>query len=220
MLLWLFQLALFFPGSTVFGIEKPAVVYKPQLNNLVIEVNGEERVVKPSGTISVIWGDEVRIRAAYFDSEVKGVSVNFVGYPNRDSQQPANDIGFLVKTHDGLLPRYSVDGKGVRYALKVSSRGQVMGVAYIEIIKPDLEYIVLKVNGQDRALQRGEVLSVKSSDLFEVVNIKTNMGDLDSVEYKIMPFYESEKADRKYLEIRLYRYNAMFAKIPVYMEKG
>ena len=220
MFLWFFLLALLFPGSMGFGIEKPVVVYKPQLKNLVIEVNGEERVVKPSGTLSVVWGDQVRIRAAYFDKEVKGVSVNFVGYPNRDPRQPANDIGFLVKTHDGLLPRYSVDGRGVRYALKVSLRGQVMGAAYLEIIKPDLEYIVLKVNGQDRALQRGEVLSVKSSDLFEVVNIKTNMGDLDSVEYKIMPFYESEKADRKYLEIQLYRYNAMFAKIPVYMEKG
>tara|TARA_B100001094_G_C18161189_1_gene789456 strand:- start:1242 stop:1895 length:654 start_codon:yes stop_codon:yes gene_type:complete len=191
-----------------------------KLEHLVVDVNEDSRLVKSGETMTLVWGDTLKLRSVLLRyGKQKDIDVNFIGFANHDEKRPENDIGYKIRTHRDLLANYSLKGKGREYEVRVSGKGFSESI-YIRVRKPKFEYIELKVNGVDRTLQTGEVLRIAESDLFEVQRIKTNVGHLKDVKYSIVPFDQNEQSKIRFLEIRLYRFDSLFARIPVYMEKG
>lgn len=223
----LFKMFLFF-GMVCIGTEGLGVDSKSVFGGIVIETNGVAVLVPSQRVHKVVWGDRIIVKDAILDvGKVKNpVTVNFVGFPNRDYQRPAEDRGLLIRSDRDLLTSWSVDGKGLKYRVKVSAKDLVYGYIDVEILPPRLQYVVVSINNEEKVLREGDILNVQGSDRFKIKHFETNIEVLDSsVRYRIVPDQHSrpnleDTAPLKSYELLFYRYNREFARIPIRIRGG
>jgi hypothetical protein len=192
------------------GAPKATAEAGEKLDYVIVEVNGQPRLVKANGELPVLRGDRLRIKeAALVDKRVQPKEVNLVGY-----QSPkGDDRGHDFTTMD-LRARHSEDGKGDVFAVVVQSKKELHGAVYIRLMNPVLRYAEVSINGNNKVLRDGEAIEVKSTDLVKVERVVTNLDKNDDVLFQIAPV---DPANTRY-EIRFQRGGTDFARIPLKIE--
>jgi len=106
----------------------------PELRYLLVRRNERDQVWCRNGeTFRLDRSDRIEIVDVTTNLPAdlaQQVQVNFRGYVGR---QGAEDRGEAVYVGRDLLPRFSVDGQGRRYAINVSHAGKIFGTVFIQV---------------------------------------------------------------------------------------
>lgn len=187
------------------------------LDRVVAEVNGRTIIIQNGATQRIIWGDEIKIHAAFLEGgDSRLDSINFVGFPNHDQEKPADDRGRVIRTHRDLLESWSKNGEGKEYEVKVSKDDLVVGSVTFELVKPKLYYAVLMINGEEKVVRESDELKVKSTDQFKVTRFETNLErPYEGVQFSLVKASQASDNGQKgnSFELRFHRFSSPFAHI-------
>ncbi len=182
-----------------------------QLAYLIIEVNGERRLLRAGAQTDIVRGDTLKVVAALLrDRRRQAQYINFVGFKNPPDN--GRDKGYVVKTDTQLLPYFSQRGEGKIYAFVVGSGVKVHGEAFLRLLDPQLRYAVLRVNDSKRLVLRdGEPVQVALDDRLTISNVSVNFTSYQGLTFDI---YRDANAAVSH-EIRFARGDKIFARIPL-----
>lgn len=178
---------------------------------VTVEVNGKRQQLLPGHALSLVAGDTAKIIDAQLADGSTPPKVNFVGFPNKSAERPADDRGYAINTGKDLLKSWSVNKKGREYRIDISSDSDLIAQLPVRLIEPELLYVIAHINGKERVLRPGEISAIKESDDFEIIKVVSNMADLDpSVRFNM----ESQVVkDRKVYSMNFYRHDRRFGHI-------
>lgn len=182
-----------------------------QLDYLVLEVNGERRLVSAGTQVELVRGDKLKVTAAMLkDRQQQAQYVNIVGFKNPPDN--GKDSGYVVNTDKQLLPYFSQRGEGRVYAIVVGSGTKVHGEVFFRLLDPQLRYAVLRVNdSKSLVLRDGEPVQVGLDDHLQISNVSVNFTPRKGLTFDI--YRDSSVAVAH--EIRFARDDKIFARIPL-----
>lgn len=150
---------------------------------LIIEQDGRPYVIKDAGHITIVKGDHIKILDAVVSGTTeKQIAVNFVGFIPKGRSNNGRDTGIMIDTEADLIPKYSKDGEGKEYTITISKDSKVIGRVYADIVKPQLEYIVLRQNETKQWLGDGDVMTIYPLDKLVIIDVRTNIIENSSVQ--------------------------------------
>lgn len=180
-----------------------------RLDSLVVEVNGERRIINPEAGLDLVAGDLLTIVDAFHvDKSYPVKSVDLVGFRSRLSDTLGDDRGRVIDTGRHLSKKRSRGGEGHQYRIDVASSGGLSGVTYLNVREPELLAFEIEVNGKVHKLSANEPLVISPSDAFRVVDVRTNVRGNENVKY-------DKPSSRSIKEIRFSRGGRVFARIPI-----
>ncbi len=184
-------------GAKRVAAAPPAVETNPTAQYFVVKVNGEERLVGSGLTLSLVKGDTLELLDAWTPSGRKGLfSLNFKGFVPPNAKNTGDDRRIKIHTGGGLMPRWSLDGRGRRFRV-VAERGNTgYGEFYVQLTKPSLDYVIVKTGGDDKyAVAPGETLYLSRSETVQLVDLKANFDTSRGVSCRIK--YDGRVIDLK-----------------------
>ena len=189
--------------------QTPATGPGLRLDYVLVDVNGESRVVRDGEELQVVTGDRVTIKDGTLrDGSGKIRELNVVGY---QSPRGTEDRGFTIDTAKDLKSKWSEGGRGDVYAVVASSKATLHGAIYLHLVAPALRYAEVSINGQARVFRDGEPVKVRAQDAVKVERVVTNLQSHDGVLFQMA---EVDPAHGDY-EIRFTRGELVFATIPL-----
>lgn len=110
----------------------------PQLEFLTVTVDGERREVSDGDTLEVRKGQVLVITEAVIDKPSYGKSlvVNFKGFVGNRAINTGEDRGYEIHTDNGMMRKYSLEGKGKAYPIVVSCMGRDIGKVVVRFLDP------------------------------------------------------------------------------------
>lgn len=213
----------------VFILVSPDGLAGEGLEKMILEINGEGVLIDSGQEVKAVWGDEIEVKGAMMKSAgASPKDVNFVGFPNRSSIRPIDDRGYLVRSHKDLLEGWARNDEKNLYEIKAQTGKVHHGSVFVRLEAPKLLYVVMIVNGNETILREGEILTVNGADRFKVSKVVTNIDDLNKgVTFQITPLVSNSKllpagevGRSRLFEIRFFRFNREFAKVPIHIRKG
>lgn len=186
------------------------------LDYVILDINGQLKKVSRNEELSFVRGDSVIINQAYLKNSKKNVSlVRIAGSAlGVDQRMKTIDTASSMISKDG-----SVDSEGSVYPLIVQTQNILHGVVYLRRIEPVLSYIDVQVNGKNRVMREGEILQVKKSDHFKVVNVVSNIENTKNISFVVVPVIRAKKPDSNENYQIVFRHkDYVFAKIPLNVE--
>ena len=193
------------------------------LDYVVVELNGQDSIVKNDERITYVRGDTLRInKVVLVDAHLYAKTVNIVGFKGAKDGSTEDDLGYLIDTSIELTnKRWAVDDAGFLYAVMVVSEKLIHGSILLERMEPELSYIDVKINNENRVMREGQYLLVKGTDIFEISRVVTNIREQGRIQFNIIaaPSIDSPVAKKvKKFQIFISNKNYIFAKIPFFVE--
>ncbi len=110
----------------------------PRLEFLTIKVDGQRREVGDRDTLKVMIGQVMVITEAVIDQPSYGKSlvVNFKGFVGDMKNNTGEDRGYEIHTDNGMMRKYSLDGRGRVYPIVVSCLGRDIGTVIVLLVRP------------------------------------------------------------------------------------
>lgn len=148
-----------------------------KVDYFVLEAKGHRLLLSNGETLHLVSGDELKIVDVMPSMPASsGVVVNFKGFVGDRKNNTGEDRGFVIDTGSTLLERYSLNGKGQSYEILVSRGDDILGRAFVKLDPPKLQYLILKVNGnQHHLLRQGDHLALGREDKISLEEIRTNL---------------------------------------------
>lgn len=179
------------------------------LQSLVVEVNGERRLVEPNASLNLVAGDLLTIVEAHLVDKSHPVkAVDLIGYRARLSNTLGDDRGRVIDTGRHLSKKRSLSRDGRQYRIEVYSVDGVSGEITLNLQEPELISFEIEVNGALKKLSANDKLLLSPKDLVRVVDIRTNVRGNENVKYNK---FSANKSN----EIRFSRGGRVFARIPI-----
>jgi len=102
-----------------------------------LKVNGETVMVDNYDHVRLNYGDRlVIVDIITGDIDPSEYVVNFKGFVGNNSRNDGEDRGYVIDTGAGvLMPRYSLERKGLKYHVVTTLGGEEVGKIYIDILK-------------------------------------------------------------------------------------
>ena len=180
-----------------------------RLESLVVEVNGERRIVNPTVGLDLVAGDLLTIVDAFhLDKSIPVKSVDLVGYRSRLSNTSGDDRRRVIDTGRNLSKKRSRGGEGKHYRIEVSGPEGPTGFTFLNIREPELLAFEIEINGKVQKLVANEPLLIGPSDVIRVIDVRTNVRGNENVQY-------DKVYSRSVKEIRFSRGGRVFARIPI-----
>lgn len=191
----------------------PSAAIAGKLKFVVMTVNGKHHQLAAGETLEVVWGDKVEILFAQLEDGQDVEIINVVGF--RARKDSADDRGVEFRTDRDLNSSWAHDPiKGI-YRVNFQANNKVLARVYLKVNPPQLKYVVAQINGKETRLQAGQKVSLRSQDQIELKKIIANLDPNDpSFRYRIMEQSPQAQQDATH-EIQFYRYEKLFAKIPL-----
>ena len=154
-----------------FGIvpENPKVlVENPQLNHLIVLINGTERVaVKDGETLLLDQGDRLIIEHIDMENYKRGLTADIIGMGS------INDIGrtYTINYPTRIIIRkdsFKCASVSLSLARKETVAGTAPRVAELASHMPNLEFLTILVNGQRHEVNSGDTLEVTTGQVLEI----------------------------------------------------
>jgi len=189
----------------------PRLVKDPngRLESLVVEVNGERRIVYPKAGLDLVRGDLLTMVGAYLVDKSRLVRrVDLIGYRSRVSENAEDDLGRVIDTGRSLSKRRSRDSRGDEYRIEAFSDEGLSGGMILRLRDPELLSFEIEINGVVKKLSGNEPLWLKPADKVRVVDIRTNVRGNENITYDRLSSGQSR-------EIRFSRGGRVFARIPI-----
>lgn len=196
--------------------------FADDLSYVMFDINGVRRIIKPQQTLQLVRGDRLRIvEAGIVGREKLAKRVNLVGFHDERYSKIGDDLNVDVNTDRSLLRGYA-QGEFKNIYRVVASSGVIdHGQVYIQVLKPELRFVTVLVNEEERVLREGNLLKLTSKDIFKVKTVNTNVSDQDAkVTYEVRPMTGMKQLKQvSFYVIQFKRNGRDFAEIPVQIEE-
>lgn len=201
-------------GFTLKEQDLPGITKTGNLAFVVVAVNGQHQQVAAGETLRVVWGDRLKVLFAQLENGKRDVElINVVGY--RARKDSADDRQVEFRSDRDLNPDWAHNQQNQIYRINISSKRHFHGRIYIQVEEPRLDHVMVKVNGTSVQVKSEQKLPLRTIDQFKVEKVVANLDAKDpSFRYLIETTAESTAQDTTH-EIRFYRYERLFAKIPL-----
>jgi len=145
-------------------------------DHLVIDVNGSIEVVHADSFIDVTKGEIIRI----IDSvppikDRPDYRLNFYGFVPKSQPKKKDDTNCYIDTARDLIRRFSRNGEGKIYEIRLSSEGNIMATIPVRLIPPELSYVSIRSKNNSYRLKDGETISFNSGDQIVIESAQTNI---------------------------------------------
>jgi hypothetical protein len=153
----------------------------------VIEAKSHRLLVANGEALPLVRGDKLKIleilpRA----SDSSGIKVNFKGFVGDPSNNTGEDRGYVINTGTDLIERFSLDGKGTSYEILASRGDHILGRMVVNLLPPQLDYLILRVNGSGHHLvMPKDKVAVSRNDTICLEKISTNLFSDEGIHLKI-----------------------------------
>jgi len=138
-----------------------------------IALDGRWTWLQPDETLRVLWGDELLLDDPLAAS-TEGYKINFRGFVGNQSRNDGEDRDYPIHTAHDLLQRFSLSPDSERYEIRAELGGNIFARAFVEIVMPQLEYVLLQPGyGPLLALANGDTLDVGSTSSLKVIELVT-----------------------------------------------
>lgn len=191
---------------------------------MILEINGQAKKVNNNGEMPFVRGDIITVNDAYLkkvkNAENKIDIVSIMGRKSMDGAFLDVRKKKLDSSVEFVQKDASLDSEGFVYGLAAITKNQLHGVVYLRRVEPVLSYIDVLINDKKRVMREGEILEVKKSDHFKIVNVVTNIGDSKNVTFMMVPVYGGKNISRdiENYQIIFRHKDYVFAKIPLKIE--
>ena len=177
----------------------------PKVEYLVLEVNGIKRVFYNNERLQVIKGDKIKIIDLITNpSGFKDTTVNFLGFVGDKGNNSGEDRGYMINTARDVWKKYSTDGKGNQYRIVVSNKSKNIGQIFIDLMEPELYYLVVKHNGKEGVCyDNGKVIRALYNDYIEIADLRTNIADNSGVKVNFRGYIHGDDGEDRKRIIRL-----------------
>ncbi len=186
------------PGKT----EKIDLI-KNKFNHLAVEINGVHEVFDNRSSIDMVKGDIIKIIDTSPSSEGSNVNLNFYGYIRDDGFTNRDDRNFKVNTEKDLLAKFSNNGKGKEYDIRVEYEGNIISLFKVKFHKPALEYINLESGSKNYKVLSGETISFKRNEEIKITGLKTNLKANKDIIVNFKGFVGRGNGEDRFLNIKL-----------------
>lgn len=169
-------------GKSIVKVERSPMVTAPQkVEYFSIELNGKTVLLPEGSSYDIVKGDILKI-VDVFPRSVSNCIVNFKGFVGDRRTNTGEDRGYDIDTGKDLMERYSIGDKGNNYQVVVTRDDKEIGNLNIRLIRPRMDYLVLKIDDQRHVLIRpDESVTLSSRDNILVEAIATNLADNDGI---------------------------------------
>jgi len=159
----------------------------PVAQYFVIQVNAEERLVASGQTIRLVEGDRLKLLDAWTPQGQKGLfALNFKGFVTNKRNNNGDDRNVLISTHEGLMPDWSLGGKGRRYKVVAERGDRDYGEFYVQLTEPSLDYLIVRTGQRAKyAVAPGETLFLDPDAVLELVDLKANFDTGTGLQFQI-----------------------------------
>lgn len=166
------------------GAEAAEPLQATTTKHFVMEVNGHRIVVPDGGVLEVVRGDKLRILDYLAPGVPRGINVNFLGFVGNPENNRGEDRGYLIDTCKDLLPDWSVDKQGKRYAVATKLGNREFARMIVKIMEPELDYVVVSLNQEHPiVLKAGEKRNLRPGDRLVILASISNAPDNNSLCY-------------------------------------
>lgn len=177
-------------GSPVqVGKVSPAAKEQAFFKYLILELNGKTQVLGNGESLKVVRGDRLELVEVVAEGVLSELlRVNFRGYVADMENNTGEDRGYVISTSKDLWVKYSKNKQGKIYTITVSNGKVQLGVGYVEIVEPTMDYIVLQ-GGQkgNRWYSDGEIIQLDPRETLKLVDVKTNVPGNEGVKVYQQP---------------------------------
>ncbi|MDR2934652.1 MAG: hypothetical protein LBV70_02020 [Candidatus Adiutrix sp.] len=147
-----------------------------RITGFVVDVDGRRAEVAAGGVLAVPAGALVTMA----DLKVEGgglpdgVVMNLRGFVPKEKMihNDGEDRGVPADTGRDLMPAFSLDGRGVDYAINAEQGKTILASATLSLVKPRLLSVTIVVNGAARVLPIGSRTVLPEGAAFTVTEIK------------------------------------------------
>jgi hypothetical protein len=129
----------------------------------LLRVNENVLQAFPNDTVNLLEGDLLTIIDYVSDTGKPADVVNLKGFVGQAGDNTGEDRGYTADTAKDLMPAWSLDGKGQRYAIVARRSGHTVDSLKIRLKKPHISHLVYSVNdGEPKVTGNGAVLDLDS----------------------------------------------------------
>ena len=198
---------------------------------ILLEINNKKSFFSVNEVINLTKGDVVNIiNTVPAIEDFTDLRVNFYGYvpPGRESSNVAHDLGYAIDTEKELQPRYSKEGDGERYFIRVekSTGGNVQVLETFEMMikEPVFEFILLKGKDKRYHLENGESISLEPGLDIEISEIKTNISKQKGISVNLLSYDSNgdllRNADLTNIAVKKFKLEEKISKFKIAISKG
>jgi hypothetical protein len=209
------------PGS--YKNYSKADLLTEKLDYVILSINGERRVYPSGQEIHLLRGDKVKVVSAILKNHsVKPKVVNVVGYSSFESKG-SDDRGVDIDTSKQFRRVWSLEKKGHKFAVTVSSDKVLHGFVILVLDLPQLKFVDLMINQKLKVMRKDEVLVLSADDRIKIKNVRTNIKNGPKAHYQIIKTNNLELKNASLrpaesFEIQFSRAGIIFAKVPMLIE--
>ncbi len=149
------------------------------LSDIEFRIDGKNMVVSDADTLHIVKGDRISIvDARLSDKSETGYRVNFVGFVGNSQYNDAEDRGYQIDTGRDLLERFSIDGEGGVYLIRVQhlETKELIGEVYVSIEEPRIDFVILeRQDGTRLALSPGSVVDCQANEHVTLLSAVSNI---------------------------------------------
>lgn len=187
------------------------VTYDQSTPIFFLEQNGETEIVKTGATVSVVHGDRFRIRKLE-----NGATVNVLGF-----RGGRDDAGQWIKSHKDLMSKHAENKEKQIYKVISERKKKELGHFFVQIVKPELKYLVVEINGQEKIIHPEKTLLVSENDKFKIKEVVTNIAnDTAKTRYELRPIMGPHGVkDTDFFKMHFLRSDREFAALTLIINK-
>lgn len=147
-----------------------------ELNHLVIDINGNIEVVDADSFIDVTKGEIIRIIDSVPPIKNKpDHRLNFYGFVPKGKTKKKDDTNCNIDTARDLISRFSRNGEGKIYEIRLSSQGNIIATFPLRLTAPKLEHVAIRTKNNSYRVKDGESISFNRGDQIVVEMAQTNI---------------------------------------------
>ena len=147
-----------------------------EFSHLVIDINGNIEVVDADSFIDVTKGEIMRIIDSVPPIKNKpDHRLNFYGFVPKGKTKKKDDANCNIDTARDLISRFSKNGEGEIYEIRLSSQGNIITAFPVRLTPPRLEYVSIRARNESYRVKDGETISFNRGDQIVVERAQTNI---------------------------------------------
>jgi len=205
------------PANAVV-VEKILDATSQDLDYVVVEVNGDPRLVRRGEELVIVRGDNIKITQAALVSRNKSPAVvNLMGFQNPSENNPTEDRNVAIDTSKQLQSQFTLEKDHELYRIKTTTNAVAHGDVFLRVLPPRLAYAVIKINDDTHIMRENELVHVGAKDRFKIDNVVTNVEEgSDTVRFQIIATDQPDDfTASKLYQIQFVRKGQVFARIPL-----
>ena len=175
-----------------------------EFNHIIIDIGGSIEVFDTMSPIVVLRGETIKIIDTVPPIKNRAdLRMNFYGFVPKTKNAKNDDMNHSIRTDEDLPDRYSIDGKGRDYEIRLVSQGKIVSTYRLRLVPPRLDYITILSDNQSHRIKDGETIVLQKNAQLIIEDAKTNLTDKSGLKVNFKGFVGKGDGEDRNMKIVL-----------------